>query len=145
MIAERASAGYKQLRYSSKNTTDDIANAFPDQNRWVEYFCPGGRVPVGTFVRQLGYKDSIEYLTADLCILMPVAPQLTTDTGKSDPRVKRCRLAEDAAMFRSCGEQAHPAMVAAAAANLRTHTGGDSKSTAGSAVGSVEDQLFDGP
>ena len=130
MIAERAAAGCPQLGYSSKNTTDDIAEAFPDQNQYIEYFCPSGRMLVGEFVRQLGYKDSIEYLTADLCIMMPVADDLSTDTGKSDPRVKRCRSTEDAVMFRSCGEQAHPAVVAQRAAILRRSTGGDSKSTA---------------
>ena len=73
MIAERAAAGFKKLEYSKKNTTDDISKAFPDQSDWVTYFCPGGPMPVGEFVRQLGYRDSIEYLTCDLCIFMPVA------------------------------------------------------------------------
>ena len=118
------------MMYSSKNTTDDISEAFPDQSQWVPYFCPSGRVLVGEFVRQLGYTDSIEYLTADLCIMMPVADRLSTDAGKHDPQVKRCRSAEDEATFRSCGEQAHPAVVAQQATILRTSIRGHSESAA---------------
>ena len=128
MIAERAAAGYKQLRYSRKNTTDDISEAFPDQSQWVPYFCPNGRLLVGELVRQLGYTDSIEYLTADLCILMPLADRLATEAGECDPRVKRCRFAEDEVLARSCGLQAHPAVVAQQATFLRTQ--GHSKSAA---------------
>ena len=119
MIAERAAAGYKKLGYSDKNTTDDISEAFPDQSSWVTYFCPRGRVQLGEFLRQLGYKDSIEYLTCDLCIMMPVADRLSTDAGDRDPWVKRCRSSQDEALYRSCGEQAHPAVVAQAT-TLRT-------------------------
>lgn len=119
MIAERAAAGYKKLGYSDKNTTDDISDAFPDQKEWVTYFSPRA-VQLGEFLRQLGYKDSIEYLTCDLCILMPVADRLSTDVGGRDPWVKRCRSSQDEALHRSCGEQAHPAVVAAQATTLRT-------------------------
>ena len=100
------------MEYSVKNTTDDISNAFPDQSQWVSYFCPHGPVPVGEFVRQLGYKDSIEYLTCDLCILMPIAERLSTDAGEHEPHVKRCRTAMDEVLFRRHGQQAHPAVVA---------------------------------
>ena len=112
MIAERAFAGYKELGYSDENTTETISEAFPDMSQWVAYLCQSGRMRVGEFVRKLGYKDSIEYLTCDLCILMPVADCLATDAGDVDPQVKRCRLAEDEACFQRCGQQAHPAVVA---------------------------------
>ena len=112
MIAERAAAGCKKLQYNDKNTTDDLAKAFPDQCEWVSYFCPGGPVPVGQFVSQLGYKDSIEYLTCDLCIFMPIAEHLSTVAGEHEPHVKRCRTAMDDALLRSHGQQAHPAVVA---------------------------------
>ena len=114
MIAERAVAGYKKLVYNDKNTTADLAEAFPDQSQWVAYFCPRGRVQLGEFLRQLGYEDSIEYLTCDLCILMPVADRLSTDAGDRDPWVKKRRSSHDEALYRSCGEQAHPAVVAQA-------------------------------
>ena len=116
MIAERAAAGFKKLQYSKKNTTEDIAKVFPDQLEWVSYFCPGGHSPVGEFVRRLGYKDSIEYLTCDLCIFMPVAEHLSTEAGEHEPKVKRCRIAMDAAMSSRNGQQAHPAVVAQQAA-----------------------------
>ena len=125
MIAERAAVGSKQLGYSSKNTTDDISEAFLDQPQWVSYLCPSGRVLVGDFVRQLGYKDSIECLTCDLRILMPVADRLSTGARKRDPKVKRCRSAEDEVMFCSCGEQAHPAVVAQQVEILRKQEGCD--------------------
>ena len=101
------------MQYSKKNTTEDIAKVFPDQLEWVSYFCPGGHSPVGEFVRRLGYKDSIEYLTCDLCIFMPLAEKLSTETGECAPKVKRCRIAMDAAMSSRNGQQAHPAVVAA--------------------------------
>lgn len=119
MIAERAVAGYAELGYSSKNSTDDFAEAFPDQKQWVPYFCPCGPMQIGTFVKQLGYTDSIEYLTCDLCILMPVADRLSTIAGDLDPQVKKCRSAEDDALC-SSGEQAHPAVVARQVAIIRT-------------------------
>ena len=87
MIAERAFAGYKELGYSDENITDTISEAFPDMSQWVAYLCQSGRMRVGEFVRKLGYKDSIEYLTCDLCILMPVADCLATDAGDVDPQV----------------------------------------------------------
>ena len=100
------------MEYSKKNTTDDISKAFPDQSDWVTYFCPGGPMPVGEFVSQLGYRDSIEYLTCDLCIFMPVAEHLSTHDGKQEPLVKRRRAAMDTDMLRRHGQQAHPAVVA---------------------------------
>ena len=112
MIAERAVAGCKKLAYSAMNTTDDLSNAFPDQNEWVRYFCPRGPVPVGEFVRQLGYKDSIEYLTCDLCILMPLAERLSTEAGDEEPQVKKRRATMDKELLRRHGQQAHPAVVA---------------------------------
>ena len=121
MIAERAAAGFKKLEYSDKNTTDDILKAFPDQSQWVSYFCPGGPMPVGEFVRLLGYKDSIDYLTADLCIFMPVAERLSTEAGECEPQIKKCRSAMDEAMILSGGQQAHPAVVAKQAARVRSN------------------------
>jgi len=117
MIAERAAAGCKKLEYSDKNTTDDISQAFPDQSRWVSYFCSDGPLRVDDFVRQLGYTDSIEYLTCDLCIFMPLAERLSTDDGEH-PQVKKSRAEMD--------DDAHPAVVAQQAALLSIKT----KSTA---------------
>ena len=120
MIAERAAAGLEKLQYSKKNTTEDIAKVFPDQSEWVSYFCPDGPMPVGEFVRRLGYEDSIEYLTCDLCIFMPLAEQLSTEAGEHEPKVKRCRIAMDAAMSSRNGQQAQPAVVARQAARSTT-------------------------
>ena len=120
MVAERAAAGFEKLRYSKKNTTEDIAKVFPDQSEWASYFCPDGHTPVGEFVRRLGYEDSIEYLTCDLCIFMPLAEQLSTEAGEHEPKVKRCRIAMDAVMSSRHGQQAHPAVVAQQAAASRT-------------------------
>ena len=105
MIAERAALGFKELGFSDKNTTDDISKAFPDQCEWVRYFSPGGPVPVGEFLRQVGYTDSIEYLTCDLCILMPVAEQL------SEPGTAKGRAAMDEELkIQGAGHQVHPAV-----------------------------------
>ena len=120
IIAERAVAGCKKLAYSDENTTDDISNAFPDQNEWVIYFCPHGPVPVGEFVRQLGYKDSIEYLTCDLCIFMPLAERLSSGAGEEEPQVKKCRISMDKGLFRCHGQQAHPAVVAGQARPIKS-------------------------
>ena len=106
----------KELEYSDKNTTDDIPKAFPDQ------CVPAARCQcAGEFVRLLGYTDSIDYLTADLCTFAPVAARLSTEAGECEPQVKKCRSAMDEAMTHARGgQQAHPAVVAKQAARVRS-------------------------
>ena len=120
MIAERSSRGYKDLEYNDTNTAGDLAAAFPDMSRWVSFFCTEkNRVRLSAFVRLLDYRESIEYLTCDLCIFMPIASELATTSGDCDPQVERCKIAEDTALLREVGDEAHPAVIARQVATLR--------------------------
>lgn len=128
MIAEMAAAGIKRMGYKSSNTMTDVVKAFPDQSRWIKNFCSeGNSLKIGTsiskFVRAIEYKDSVEFLTMDLCILMTVARGMSAkDVKNLEPQIKKSKLAMDKKLIGMPGCESHPALVVQQAAiDVRPH------------------------
>jgi len=112
MLAEMAAAK-TTLGYHKHNTMADVQRGFPDQKGMVRSFCfrrkPGG-MTVRRFTKALGYKDGLQFLTMDLCILGGAGagvPPKTIEAAAAKIKNHRRR------MDKTCGEgrPAHPVVV----------------------------------
>lgn len=67
LVAERHARGDGLLRFASTDKVKDFSQAFPDQCSWVKQLGYSMDTSIGCMVRGLGYKDSLEMLSVDLC------------------------------------------------------------------------------
>jgi hypothetical protein len=112
MYAEMRAAGIKRLSVSGKNTVGDLMKGFPDQCNWMHRFVDHNSrntkksTKVSTMLKQLKYKDPVENLTMDLCVLGSIRKWSSEDIGSVQAQLKKKRIEMD-----KPGRPAHPAVI----------------------------------
>ena len=115
MVAEMALANRKTLKYGKHNTMAHVQKGFPDQKGMIRTFCEAdgktaSSVTVSEFLRGLRYKDGLQFLTMDLCILGVAGQGMEPKTIEAaELEIKRSRHKMDKEL--GPGRPAHPAIV----------------------------------
>ena len=92
LYAETRAAGIKRLAVSGKNTVGDLQRGFPDQCKWMSRFACATTLKctkVSALLKQLNYKDPIEHLTMDLCILGSIRKWSPGDISSAQEQFKK--------------------------------------------------------